>query len=44
LLAYILVSITIWIVARFSPYEWARPNPCYDTGLVFQVSTKIIIN
>ena len=37
LLAYILVSITIWIVARFSPYEWASPDPCEDTaGLVFQ--------
>ncbi|TRY72258.1 hypothetical protein TCAL_00217 [Tigriopus californicus] len=36
LLAYILVSITIWIVARFSPYEWAHPHPCIDTGLVFQ--------
>ena len=37
LVAYILVSITIWIVARFSPYEWASPNPCEDTaGLVFQ--------
>ena len=22
LFAYILVSMTIWIVARFSPYEW----------------------
>ena len=22
LLAYVLVSLTIWIVARFSPYEW----------------------
>eukprot|EP00095_Tigriopus_kingsejongensis_P010202 maker-scaffold1554_size35889-snap-gene-0.6 protein:Tk10202 transcript:maker-scaffold1554_size35889-snap-gene-0.6-mRNA-1 annotation:"glutamate receptor kainate 2-like" len=36
LIAYILVSITIWIVARFSPYEWAHPHPCVDTGLVFQ--------
>lgn len=37
LLAYILVSITIWIVARFSPYEWASPNPCEETAdLVFQ--------
>ena len=37
LLAYILVSITIWIVARFSPYEWASPDPCDLTaGLVFQ--------
>ena len=37
LFAYVLVSITIWIVARFSPYEWASPDPCEDTaGLVFQ--------
>ncbi|XP_017881765.1 glutamate receptor ionotropic, kainate 2 isoform X9 [Ceratina calcarata] len=26
--AYMLVSITIWIVARFSPYEWVEPTPC----------------
>ncbi|GLV33798.1 uncharacterized protein CBL_11315 [Carabus blaptoides fortunei] len=24
--AYILVSITMWIVARFSPYEWQEPT------------------
>ena len=37
LFAYVLVSITIWIVARFSPYEWASPDPCEETaGLVFQ--------
>ena len=36
-IAYVLVSITIWIVARFSPYEWAYPHPCEDTGgLVYQ--------
>ena len=28
LLAYFLVSLTIWIVARFSPVEWASPHPC----------------
>ncbi|XP_068085191.1 glutamate receptor ionotropic, kainate 2 [Anabrus simplex] len=28
LAAYILVSLTIWVVARFSPYEWCTPNPC----------------
>lgn len=26
-LAYILVSLTIWLVARFSPYEWKSVNP-----------------
>nr|XP_053653425.1 glutamate receptor ionotropic, kainate 2-like [Cherax quadricarinatus] len=28
--AYIVVSTTIYIVARFSPYEWHIPGPCYD--------------
>lgn len=30
ILAYVLVSITLWIVARFSPIEWkiARPPTC----------------
>ena len=39
LFAYVLVSMTIWIVARFSPYEWAHPSPCSNAsaaGLVFQ--------
>ena len=37
LFAYVLVSMTIWIVARFSPYEWSTPHPCVDkNGLVFQ--------
>ena len=26
--AYVLVSVTTWIVARFSPYEWTPPHPC----------------
>lgn len=26
--AYVLVSLTMWIVARFSPYEWHLPLPC----------------
>ncbi|XP_024938043.1 glutamate receptor ionotropic, kainate 2 isoform X8 [Cephus cinctus] len=26
--AYVMVSLTIWIVARFSPYEWVEPAPC----------------
>lgn len=26
--AYVLVSITIWIVARFSPIEWKEPELC----------------
>ncbi|XP_055373744.1 glutamate receptor ionotropic, kainate 2 [Condylostylus longicornis] len=28
LAAYILVSLTMYIVARFSPYEWNNPHPC----------------
>ncbi|XP_015787527.1 glutamate receptor ionotropic, kainate 2-like [Tetranychus urticae] len=28
LAAYILVSFTMFIVARFSPYEWQNPHPC----------------
>ncbi|XP_066250737.1 glutamate receptor ionotropic, kainate 2-like isoform X2 [Euwallacea similis] len=26
--AYVLVSITMFVVARFSPYEWQSPHPC----------------
>lgn len=28
LAAYVLVSLTIYVVARFSPYEWHNPHPC----------------
>lgn len=28
LLAYIVVSSTLFLVARFSPYEWTNPHPC----------------
>ncbi|XP_037925932.1 glutamate receptor ionotropic, kainate 2 isoform X1 [Hermetia illucens] len=28
LAAYVLVSITMYTVARFSPYEWHNPHPC----------------
>ncbi|XP_024084773.1 glutamate receptor ionotropic, kainate 2-like [Cimex lectularius] len=35
LAAYILVSITMFIVARFSPYEWQNPHPCdVDNDLI----------
>ena len=35
LAAYILVSSTMFIVARFSPYEWINPHPCRnDTDVV----------
>ncbi|XP_057338873.1 glutamate receptor ionotropic, kainate 2-like isoform X5 [Microplitis mediator] len=26
--AYVVVSVSIWIVARLSPYEWVEPPPC----------------
>jgi ionotropic glutamate receptor len=28
--AYILVSFTLFVMARFSPYEWNNPHPCND--------------
>ncbi|XP_049315539.1 glutamate receptor ionotropic, kainate 2 isoform X3 [Bactrocera dorsalis] len=28
LTAYILVSLTLFVMARFSPYEWNNPHPC----------------
>lgn len=35
LAAYILVSFTMFIVARFSPYEWRNPHPCVrETGVM----------
>nr|CAD7571162.1 unnamed protein product [Timema californicum] len=35
LAAYVLVSITMFVVARFSPYEWHNPHPCdVDNDLV----------
>lgn len=35
LAAYIGVSLMLWILARFSPYEWYNPHPCNpDTDVV----------
>ena len=28
LAAYIMVSFTLFVMARFSPYEWNNPHPC----------------
>ncbi|XP_068222545.1 glutamate receptor ionotropic, kainate 2-like [Palaemon carinicauda] len=28
--AYMLVSFTMFVMARFSPYEWNNPHPCND--------------
>ncbi|XP_017769615.1 PREDICTED: glutamate receptor ionotropic, kainate 2-like [Nicrophorus vespilloides] len=32
-IAYLLVSLTIWIVARFSPCEWHEPEQCDECVL-----------
>lgn len=29
LAAYMLVSFTLFVMARFSPYEWNNPHPCH---------------
>lgn len=29
-LAYLVVSVLLFILARFSPYEWDNPHPCMD--------------
>jgi hypothetical protein len=35
LVAYVLVSLTLFVVARFSPYEWYNPHPCiFEDGLL----------
>ena len=36
LAAYILVSSTLFIVARFSPYEWQIPNSCVKKGDIME--------
>jgi len=28
LAAYVLVSLCLFVLARFSPYEWYDPHPC----------------
>lgn len=30
LAAYLLVSFTLFVMARFSPYEWNNPHPCHQ--------------
>ncbi|XP_017130884.2 glutamate receptor ionotropic, kainate 1 isoform X3 [Drosophila elegans] len=44
LAAYILVSFALFVMARFSPYEWKNPHPCYkETDIVenqFSVSNS----
>ena len=36
LVAYVLVSITIYVVARFSPCEWQNPHPCETENNIFE--------
>ena len=36
LAAYIIVSLTMFIVARFSPYEWQNPHPCNEDTDVYE--------
>lgn len=42
--AYVLVSFTMFVMARFSPYEWNNPHPCnVDSDVVenqFSVSNS----
>lgn len=38
-LAYVLVSLTIWIVARFSPFEWQLAKPACS-GAVSSVTKR----
>ncbi|KAJ8668853.1 hypothetical protein QAD02_000112, partial [Eretmocerus hayati] len=42
LAAYILVSVTMFVVARFSPYEWNNPHPCHPNGPDIAASTRIV--
>ncbi len=27
---YVIVSLVLWVLARFSPYEWDNPYPCVE--------------
>ena len=30
LTGYVIVSLVLWVLARFSPYEWDNPYPCIE--------------
>jgi len=30
LIAYVIVSFALFVLARFSPYEWYNPHPCNE--------------
>ena len=36
LAAYVLVSFTLFVMARFSPYEWNNPHPCVTENEVME--------
>lgn len=36
LAAYMLVSFTLFVMARFSPYEWNSPHPCMPDSEVVE--------
>lgn len=36
LAAYMLVSFTMFVMARFSPYEWNNPHPCNNESDVVE--------
>ena len=36
LAAYVLVSFTLFVMARFSPYEWNNPHPCDQENEVME--------
>ncbi len=36
LAAYVLVSFTLFVMARFSPYEWKNPHPCVTDNEVME--------
>ncbi|XP_066905524.1 glutamate receptor ionotropic, kainate 2 isoform X5 [Halyomorpha halys] len=36
LAAYLLVSFTLFVMARFSPYEWNNPHPCSPEAHVIE--------
>lgn len=36
LAAYLLVSFTLFVMARFSPYEWNNPHPCQQESDVVE--------
>ncbi|KAH0568165.1 hypothetical protein KQX54_019208 [Cotesia glomerata] len=38
--AYVVVSMSIWIVARLSPYEWVEPPPCPSCKCPLQVGSR----